>query len=118
MTAPPKSDARRYRRYAVDAGILQVSWLDKEGKIRVTCTRALNICEDGIALQLPEAVMPLLIRFKSEQFKVSGIGEVRYCRRVGGAYTVGLRFTDGLHWRSPDEDVNEPIPVCDPEAIY
>jgi hypothetical protein len=118
MTSPNKPEARRHRRYAVDAGILQVSWLDIKGKMRVTRTRALNICEEGIALQLPEPVMPLLVRFKSERFNVTGVGEVKHCERVGGAYIVGLQFTDGLRWRSPDVDVNEPIPVCDPEAAY
>src|SRR5258706_5750381 len=115
MVSTTKSkDSRRYRRYAVDAGILQVCWLDMKGKMRVTRTRALNISEEGIAIQLPEPVMPLLVRFKSERFNVNGVGEVRHCERVAGQYVVGLQFSDGLRWRSPQEEVSEPIPVCDP----
>jgi len=86
--------------------------------MRVTRTRALNISEDGIALVLPEAAMPLLVRFKSERFKLQGVGEVRHCQRTGGVYVVGLQFTDGLHWQSPRGEVREPIPVCDPDANY
>src|SRR5437763_16899732 len=107
-----KPESRRFRRYAVDAGVLQVSWLDMKGKMRVTRTRALNICEDGIALILPEPVMPLMVRFKSERFKLHGVGKVKHCRRTGGSYVVGLQFTDGLHWQSPRGEVREPIPVC------
>jgi hypothetical protein len=111
-------DSRRHRRYAVDAGTLQVSWLDLNGRMRVTRTRALNISEEGMAVELPEAAMPLLIRFQSDRFKVRGVGAVRYCRRNGPQFIVGLEFTDGLHWRSPQIDVHEPIPVCDPEYAY
>ena len=49
---------RRHRRYAVDAGSLQVSWLDTMGRMKTTRTRALNISEQGIALELPEAALP------------------------------------------------------------
>ena len=116
-SAAPK-ESRRSRRFAVEAGQLQVAWLDKTGKMRTTRTQALNISETGMALQLPEAVMPLLVRFESERFKVKGAGTVRYCRRIGGKYIVGLEFTEGLRWIPPAEDVKEPIPLCDPQAVY
>src|SRR5690348_2283557 len=102
-SALKRRDMRRHRRYAVDAGILKVAWLDASGKMKMTRTRALNICECGIALELPEAAMPLsLVRFQSDRFKVAGAGAVRYCRRVGAKYVVGLEFTDGLRWRAPE----------------
>ncbi len=107
-------ELRRRRRYAVDATPLQVSWLDTSGKMRVTCTRALNVSEFGIALQLPEPVMPLLVRFQSDRCDVNGAGAVRYCHRAKGKYVVGLEFTGDLRWRAPQGPVDEPIPVCDP----
>jgi hypothetical protein len=112
--SPKRRDLRRHRRYAVDASVVQVSWLDKSGLMKFTRTRALNISEGGIALQLPEAVLPLLVRFQSDRFKVTGLGTVQYCRREGGKYIVGLEFTEDLHWRPPVEEVREPIPLCDP----
>src|SRR5439155_19674096 len=45
---------RRHRRYAVDGGVLEVSWLDVNGRMQSTRSRVLNISEDGIALQLPD----------------------------------------------------------------
>ena len=58
--------------------------------------------------------MPLLVRFQSDQLKIEGVGVVRQCRRTGAKYLVGLEFTEGLHWRAPEEDVQEPAPLCEP----
>jgi len=81
-------------------------------------TRALNISESGMAIELPEAAMPMsMIRFQSEKFKLLGSGAVRHCRRAGTKYIVGLEFTDGLRWRPPEGEVQEPISLCDPEAV-
>ena len=79
--------------------------------MRTTHTRALDISEEGISLELPEAALPLRVRFQSEQFKVNGLGTVRYCRRAGSKYVVGLEFTENLHWSAPDGEVTEPIPL-------
>src|SRR5258708_15002474 len=105
-------DLRRHRRYRVDTGVLQVSWLDTTGKMNMARTRALNVSEEGICVELPQAAMPLMVRFRSARFKVNGLGAVRYCRYAGGKYVVGLEFTEGLHWRAPPEAVPEPIPLC------
>jgi hypothetical protein len=117
-SALKRKDMRRHRRYALDSGVLQVSWLDTSGKMKMTRTRALNISESGMALELPEAAMPLsMIRFQSDRFKLMGSGAVRHCRRAGSKYIVGLEFTDGLRWRPPEGEVQEPIALCDPEAV-
>ena len=105
---------RRHRRYAVDGGVLEVSWLDVNGRMKSTRSRVLNISENGIALQLPDEVMPLLVRFRSDELKIEGVGVVRQCRRTGAKYLVGLEFTDGLHWRAPASDTEEPVPLCEP----
>jgi hypothetical protein len=61
--------------------------------------------------------MPLLVRFQSERFNVNGAGAVRCCYRSKGKYVVGLEFTGDLRWRAPEEEVEEPIPVCDPAGV-
>lgn|SRR5262245_1526680 len=109
-------DLRRHRRYRVDAGALLVSWLDTTGRMKTTRTRALNVSEEGISIELPQAAMSLLVRFQSERFNVNGLGTVRYCRRDGSKYVVGLEFSENLHWRAPQEPVPEPIPLCDPAS--
>ena len=104
------------RRYAVDSGHLEVSWLDMKGRIKTALTRALNVSEGGIAIELPGPAMPLLVKFQSEQFQVKGVGAVRHCHRQGRKYIVGLQFTQNLHWRAPEGDVREPISLCDPAS--
>ena len=117
-SAIQKKDLRRYRRYLVDSGILQVSWLDTSGKMKMTRTKAINISARGIAFELPEAAMPLsMVRFQSDKYKVRGAGAVRHCRRVGTKYIVGLEFTEGLRWQPPTEEVQEPIPLNAPQKI-
>jgi hypothetical protein len=110
-----REDARRRRRrYAVDAGVVQASWLDVNGSMKTRRIRVLNISEDGIALQVPEEVMPLMVKFQSDQWNVEGTGVVRQCRRAGDKYVVGLEFTEGLRWQAPAGDVQEPISLCEP----
>lgn len=111
-----RKDLRRHRRYAVESSVLQVSWLDMTGKMKMTRTRALNISEGGIALELPEAALPLsMVRFQSDKYKIRGAGAVRHCRRVGNKFVVGLEFMEGLRWEAPEGEVREPIPLCSPE---
>ena len=111
-----RKDLRRHPRYAIGSGALQVSWLDTSGRMRTTKTRTLNVSEDGIALELPAAVMPemTMIRFESDRFKVKGKGVVRYCQRIGKKFVVGVSFSGDLHWRAPAGDVRTPIPLCGP----
>ena len=116
-SALKRKDLRRHRRYLVDSGTLQVFWLDVTGEMKMTRTRALNISEGGIAIELPTAAQPLsLVRFESDKYKVRGVGAVRHCRRAGSKFIVGLEFTEGVHWRAPEGDVQEPIPLCQPDS--
>jgi PilZ domain len=116
-SALKRKDLRQYPRYAVDSGIMQVSWLDLTGTMKMTRTRALNISEGGMAIELPEAAMPQsLVRFQSDRFKMRGQGIVRHCRRVGPRFIAGLEFTEGLRWRPPEGEIREPVPICDPQG--
>ena len=118
-SALKRKDLRQHRRYAVDAGVLKVSWLDVTGSMKMTRTRALNVSEGGIAIELPEAALPLsLVRFQSDRYNLRGAGYVRHCRRQGSRYIVGLEFAEGLHWTPPEGEVQEPIALCDPETDY
>ena len=112
-SALKRKDLRRHRRYAVDSGVIQVFWLDLTGKMKTTRTRALNISEGGMAIELPEAATPTsLVRFESSRYKIQGSGAVRHCHRVGPKYIVGLEFTQGVHWQPPEGEVVEPISLC------
>jgi len=93
---------------------MQVTYLDITGAMKMARTRAVNISECGMAIELPEAAMPLsLVRFQSDRFKTRGQGAVRHCRRVGNRYIAGLEFSEGLRWHPPQGEFSEPVPICD-----
>ena len=118
-SALKRKESRRHRRFVVDSGVLQVAWLDLTGQMKMARTRAVNISEGGICIELPEAARTQsLVRFQSSRFKVMGSGSVRYCRRAGSKYFVGLQFADGLTWHAPEGEVIEPIPMCDPGLSF
>src|SRR5580704_13724250 len=112
-----RKDLRRHPRYKVDSGMMQVAWLDLTGTMKMTRTRALNISEGGMAVELPEGALPLsMVRFQSDRFKTRGQGSVRHCRRVGTRFIAGLEFSEGLRWHAPEGEIREPVPICDPES--
>jgi len=113
-SALKRKDLRRTRRYAVE-GTLRISWLGDNGSLKVLHNaRALNICEDGMAFELPEPAQILSrVKLQSERHKLLGEAAVRHCRRVGSKYIVGVEFVDGLRWRPPDDSVEEPIQLSD-----
>jgi hypothetical protein len=114
-SALKRKDLRRTRRYAVDGATLRVSWLDPNGSLKVAhSARVLNICEEGIAVELPEqAQLVSRVKLQSVKHKLLGEGTVRHCRRESSKYIVGIEFADGLRWRAPDESVSEPVPLSD-----
>jgi hypothetical protein len=113
-SALKRKDLRRTRRYAVE-GTLRVSWLGLNGTLKVLHTaRALNVCEDGMAFELPEpAQLVSRVKLQSDKHKLLGEAAVRHCRRVGAKYIVGVEFVEELHWRAPEDPVEEPIPLSD-----
>ena len=113
-----KKEKRRYRRYAVVNSIVRASWLGDDGEPRMSHARVLNVCEGGMALELPEAPrLNAMIRFQSEKHRLVGAGGVRHAyRQIGGKYCVGIEFSDGLRWMPPDDSVQEPISLFGPES--
>ena len=76
--------------------------------------RVVNICEDGMAFELPEpAELTSRVKLQSDKHKLLGEATVRHCRRIGSKYIVGVEFVEGLRWRPPEEPVIEPIALSD-----
>ena len=117
-SALKRKDLRRSRRYAVEGEFLRVSWLDLSGSLRmVQNSRVLNISEEGMAFELPEAAqLGSRVKMEADKHRLLGEASVRHCRRMGAKYVVGVEFVDGLRWKSPDEEVSEPITLSDMES--
>jgi PilZ domain. len=107
---------RRHRRYKIGTGLMQVSWIDLRGNAKAARARILNVSEDGMSLLLPEAAMPVRIRFRSDRYNVMGMGDVRYCKSVGPNFVVGVQFLEDLHWSPPEDELSEPISLCGADA--
>jgi hypothetical protein len=118
MNQQTTSDPRRLRRYQLRRASLRVTWLDDTGRMRVAQSRAINVSEEGIALELPHAALPEMVRIESKSLKFSGRGVVRYCRPAGDKFIVGVKFTGDLRWRPPKGKIHEPIPLCSPEVSF
>ena len=114
-SALKRKDLRRSRRYAVEGAMLRVSWLGATGTLKVVQNaRVLNICEDGMAFELPEpAQLMSRVKLQSDKHKLLGEATVRHCRRMATKYIVGVEFADALRWRPPDGPVIEPISLSD-----
>jgi len=114
-SALKRKDLRRSRRYAVEGATLRISWLGLNGSLKmVQNARVLNISEEGMAFELPEAAqLATRVNLQSDKHKLLGVGMVRHCRRVGAKYIVGVEFSDGLRWRAPQEPFTEPIQLSD-----
>jgi hypothetical protein len=65
--------------------------------MKYAVAKCLDVSEHGIAI---EVVEPVIVRsfvtLRSEHLKLAGRAGVRYCRRSGGKYLVGLEFAAGL----------------------
>src|SRR5438067_10793284 len=114
-SALKRKDLRRCRRYSVDGATIRVSWLGLNGTLQVVHhARVLNISEEGMAFELPEAAQLVSrVKLQSDKHKLLGEGAVRHCRRVGAKYIVGVEFVDGLRWRPPAGSIQEPISMSD-----
>src|SRR5215472_2666411 len=110
-----RKDLRRSPRYAVEGETMRVSWLGLNGALNmVQHSRVLNICEEGIAVELPQpAKLASRVKLESDKHRLLGEGTVKHCRRNGARYVVGIEFVDGLRWRAPEGPITEPIRLSD-----
>src|SRR5271169_11491 len=117
-SALKRNDLRRSHRYAVGGETMRVSWLGMNDTLNtVPHARVFNICEGGIAVEIPEPAKLLSrVKLQADKHSLLGEGTVRHCRRVGVQYIIGVEFVDDLRWRAPEEPVTEPITLSDPNA--
>lgn len=91
---------RRYERSLL-AGEVRAAWQD-HGVFRISKARLIDFSEGGIQIELPERVeVRLPIHLRAELYNLDGYALVRYCRRVGQRFRVGLRFSEGVRLEQP-----------------
>ena len=96
--------ARPEERYHVDFQVL-LNWQSPKG-IRQIPARCTNLSASGAQV---ETLEPFAARVSvvvtSEHFGRMGNAVVRYCRRTGMSYDVGLQFTESFRLAEPSRQV-------------
>ena len=93
MDAQRRREARREERYPLTCA-LQISWQRESGE---TCTTRATCREVSLHGARVECSEPLIARssvyLSAQSYGLMGNATVRYCRRQGMKYAIGLEFT-------------------------
>jgi len=98
---------------------VDLMWTDRQGHERFTTARAVDICESGIRLQVPEALPERsFVRLRADRIALAGTASVRTCIKKGTKFMVGLEFSGGMTWKRPaaakKQDVSVEAPQTEP----
>lgn len=90
---------RRQTRTAIAAQV-HVMWTDRQGQERFALGEAMDVCESGLRVLVPERIPErLYVRLRANAIGLDGSASVRSCVRHGTRYMLGLEFTGGLRWK-------------------
>ena len=93
-----KRDIRRHARQEF-AGRVRVLWHDERGEQRSCEVACLDISTSGLRVQLPTAVpVRSVVHMRGVGAPLDASGSVRYCRRSGFAFVLGIEFTGGFQY--------------------
>lgn len=83
---------RQEERNATNCAV-ELTWKSEHGEKRFEHCRALDISENGVAVECPEA-LPLLssVIVSAPSFHVAALAQVRHCTWQKSIYVLGLRF--------------------------
>ena len=94
-----RKDLRRAERQPCDHSVT-VTWRGAGGEDRFTQAKAIDICESGLRLQMPESLdRQSYLTLRASKLNLVGPASVRHCTRIrGGKFAVGLEFSGGMRW--------------------
>jgi hypothetical protein len=98
-----RHDLRRQDRRTCDHSVTVV-WRDSRGEDKFVNAKALDICETGLRLKMPEALpRQAYLTLRASKLGLLGHASVRHCTAVGGSkFVIGVEFTAGLRWTPKD----------------
>ncbi len=92
---------QRQQRYKVDF-IVHIAWQDAKGLTRRTTGRCVDLSAAGAQVEAKDQFAArTMVLMTSDAFGRLGHAVVRYCRRAGMKYQVGLQFTSLLQLSDP-----------------
>ena len=88
----PASGLRQEERNATDC-VVELTWKSEHGEKLFGHCRAIDITENGVAVECPEA-LPVLssVIIWAPTFHVAALAQVRHCTWQSSIYVLGLRF--------------------------
>lgn len=94
-----RHDLRRQDRRPCD-NIVTILWRDTCGQEKFVNAKALDICELGLRVQMPEELPKhTYLTLRALKLGLLGRASVRHCTRLGGSkFAIGIEFTAGLRW--------------------
>jgi len=83
----------------------QMMWQDRFGRDKWSKVSFLDISESGARLEMPEAVeLRSVVSVSSPAVRLNAAqATVRFCKRQGNKYVVGVEFVGGFSWQ-PQRD--------------
>jgi hypothetical protein len=92
---------RPEERYDVDF-LVSLSWQEKNGALHRVSGRCINLSPSGAKLEMQTRLdTNTIVLAHSEQFGRMGDASIRYCRRDGMKYSVGLKFRTAFGMGDP-----------------
>jgi hypothetical protein len=84
----------------------QIMWQDRFGRDKWSKAMFLDISESGARFEMPEPVeLRSVISVSSTAVRLHAQATVRFCKRQGGRYLVGVEFVGGFSWK-PQVDLS------------
>jgi hypothetical protein len=115
--ADREGEMRRQERAEVVVEV-DVMWTDRQGHERFATARAIDICESGIRMQVPEALPERsFVRLRADKIGLAGTASVRSCIKKGTKFLVGLEFSGGMRWKRPAAVKTQAAPVETPLPV-
>jgi hypothetical protein len=98
-----RHDLRRQDRRTCNDSVTVV-WRDLRGEDKFVNAKALDICETGLRLQMPEALpRQAYLTLRASKLGLLGNASVRHCTRTSHSkFAIGVEFTGGLRWITKD----------------
>lgn len=91
-------DLRRHRRQNLD-GRVRIAWQDGQGEMRTCEVACLDISTSGLSITVPEQIpVRSIVHLRGIGSTLDSSGSVRYCRRQGMAYLLGIEFSGGFQF--------------------
>jgi len=93
-----KRDLRRHPRQRLDVRV-RIAWQNSLGELRSCEAACLDISSSGLSVAIPESIPHrAIVHVRGINAQIDTSASVRYCRRHGMKYLLGVEFAGGFEF--------------------